>query len=206
MANLKCVGSIEAKKIEIKDNYSISSNIGSGFCIIDPSKAAIGLGTKNGVNATPYIDFFTKGNESNYDARILAENNKLKITASEGMLLNGKDISKLIKMYSRFDRLPDHISLFGGSIGTGTIILQDKLTNYDIIAIKYTADNESYISWEIIPIWQIIEAINLEDQDKGFQIIRSNLNWSVKIGSLNTTSLEVETENCKILYIAGVNL
>lgn len=101
MANIKCNGDIETSKlkaqtvettkIDIDGAFSALKNIGNGFEISDSTNVGIELGRRDGTPGTPYIDFHTDGNATDFNARLLAENNNIKITA-DGLYVNNKQV------------------------------------------------------------------------------------------------------------------
>lgn len=93
MANINCNGKIQTEQIEINGAFTALKNIGGGFQISDPVNVGIELGRVDGISGTPYIDFHTDGNlNTDYNARIIANGNKLSMEASDGVTVNSKHI------------------------------------------------------------------------------------------------------------------
>lgn len=93
MANIECKGKIKTQNLEIEGAFTALKNIGEGFSISDPVNVGIEIGRKDGISGTPYIDFHTDGNaDTDFNSRIIATNNKLAITAIDGLMLNDQNV------------------------------------------------------------------------------------------------------------------
>ena len=93
MANLSCNGNIKANNLELNNSFKALKSIGGGFEISDPVNVGIELGRKDGTPGTPYIDFHTDGSSNtDYNARIIANENQLDIYTQNGLLLNNNKV------------------------------------------------------------------------------------------------------------------
>ena len=93
MSNLSCNGNIKADNLELNSSFKALKDIGVGFEISDPVNVGIELGRKDGTLGTPYIDFHTDGNsQTDYNSRLLANGNKISITAQGGLFVNDKQV------------------------------------------------------------------------------------------------------------------
>lgn len=92
MANIKCNGSIQTNNIEIENGLSAFNNVGGGFVVTDPINIGLEMGRKDGIEGTPFINFYTQGGSSAFDSRLLAEGNQIKISADGGVFINNKPI------------------------------------------------------------------------------------------------------------------
>lgn len=103
MANINCNGQVKANTLELKSSFEALTEIGGGFHISDPVNVGIELGRRDGTPGTPYIDFHTDGNpNTDYNARIIANENKLDVYAQDGLFLNNNKI-----IVSKSNGVPD---------------------------------------------------------------------------------------------------
>ena len=73
---------------------ALGTETSPAFSFSDPVNIGMEIGRIDGTPGTPYIDFHTDGKSStDYNVRLLASGNKLNITASQGISLNGGTIS-----------------------------------------------------------------------------------------------------------------
>ena len=85
-------GTLSAHSLYLNGSFSALTDIGTGFSISDPVNVGIELGRRDGQTGTPYIDFHTDGKAgTDFNSRILAENNALYITAQGGVKINYND-------------------------------------------------------------------------------------------------------------------
>lgn len=93
MANAKVEGKINAKSLELEGGFSALNSVNGGFSILDTTNVGIELGRRDGTPANPYINFHTDGNQdTEYNAKLIANNNYLNVVAQNGLSVNGTPI------------------------------------------------------------------------------------------------------------------